>query len=43
VFGRNGATLESCNAFIYRFEDGRIAEMWMFLGALPERAASFFG
>jgi ketosteroid isomerase-like protein len=42
VLGRSGKTLESHNAFIYRFEGDRIAEMWMFLGAPPERAASFF-
>ena len=30
---RNGNTLESHNAFVYRFEGDRIAEMWMFLGA----------
>jgi ketosteroid isomerase-like protein len=43
VLGRNGQTLESDNAFIYRFEGDRIAEMWMFLGAAPERANAFFG
>lgn len=42
VLGRNGKTLEGNNAFIYRFEGDRIAEMWMFLGVEPERAASFF-
>ena len=42
VFGRNGQTLESDNAFIYRFDGDRIAEMWMFLGAPPERANPFF-
>lgn len=42
VLGRNGQTLESDNAFIYRFEGDRIAEMWMFLGAPPERANPFF-
>jgi len=42
ALGRNGKTLESDNAFVYRFEDGRIAEMWMFLGADPQRAADFF-
>jgi ketosteroid isomerase-like protein len=36
------ATLESRNAFVYRFEGDRIAEMWMFLGALPEAAEAFF-
>lgn len=29
VLGRNGRTLEAENAFVYRFEGGRIAEMWM--------------
>ena len=36
TLGRKGKTLESRNAFVYRFEGDRIAEMWMFLGALPE-------
>lgn len=40
-FGRNGQTLDSCDAFIYRFEDGRIAEIWM-LGAGPVGSESFF-
>lgn len=39
---RNGRTLESRNAFVYRFDGGRIAEMWMFLGADPEAAEAFF-
>lgn len=39
---RNGATLESRNAFVYRFDGDRIAEMWMFLGAAPEAAEAFF-
>ena len=42
TLGRNGKTLESRNAFVYRFEGDRIAEMWMFLGAMPEPAAAFF-
>jgi ketosteroid isomerase-like protein len=42
TLGRNNKTLESRNAFVYRFEDDRIAEMWMFLGALPEAAEAFF-
>jgi len=33
--------LESDNAFIYRFEGDRIAEMWMFLGVTPEAAHGF--
>jgi hypothetical protein len=40
--GRHGKTLESKNAFIYRFTGDRIAEMWMFVGADPGRAAAFF-
>lgn len=39
--GRNGRTLDTYNAFIYRFEDGRIAEMWM-IGAGPVGSESFF-
>jgi ketosteroid isomerase-like protein len=42
TLGRNGQTLESRNAFVYRFEGDRIAEMWMFLGALPDVAEAFF-
>ena len=32
-FGRNGGTLEAENAFIYRFESERIAEVWMLCSA----------
>jgi ketosteroid isomerase-like protein len=39
---RDDETLESRNAFVYRFEGDRIVEMWMFLGALPEAAEAFF-
>jgi ketosteroid isomerase-like protein len=39
---RNGKTLESKNAFIYRFDGDRIAEMWMMFDALPETADAFF-
>ena len=42
TLGRNGETMESRNAFVYRFEDDRITEMWMFLGALPDAAEAFF-
>ncbi|HEX5587725.1 MAG TPA: nuclear transport factor 2 family protein [Acidimicrobiia bacterium] len=42
TLGRNGKHLESDNAFVYRFVDGRIAEMWMFLGATPELTTAFF-
>ena len=40
-FGRNGRTLDQRDAFIYRSEDGRIAEMWM-IGAGPPGSESFF-
>jgi ketosteroid isomerase-like protein len=43
VLGRQGKTLESDNAFVYRFAGGCIAEMWMFLGVDPGAAAAFFG
>jgi ketosteroid isomerase-like protein len=36
-------TVESRNAFVYRFEGDRIAEMWMYLGMLPAEAEAFFG
>jgi hypothetical protein len=39
---RDDTTLESRNAFVYRFKDDRIAEMWMFLGVMPEQAEAFF-
>jgi len=42
VLGRNGKTLESDNAFVYRFAGDRIDEMWMFVGADPRAAAAFF-
>ncbi len=42
TLGRKGKTLESRNAFVYRFDGDRIAEMWMFLGVLPEAAEAFF-
>ena len=42
TLGRNGKTLESKNAFIYRFEGDRVAEMWMFIGADPEAGSAFF-
>ena len=41
VLGRNGNTLEAENAFVYRFRDGRIAEMWMVCTA-PAEAAAFW-
>jgi ketosteroid isomerase-like protein len=39
---RDDESIESRNAFVYRFDDDRIAEMWMFLGTPPETAAGFF-
>lgn len=40
--GRKGKTLEVENAFKYRFENGRIAEMWFYFGATPQEAEAFF-
>lgn len=42
TLGRNGKTLESDNAFVYRIDGDRIGEMWMLLGVAPERVGSFF-
>jgi ketosteroid isomerase-like protein len=41
VMGRRDRRLESDNAFVYRFDDDRIAEMWMFIGAPPGSEAFF--
>jgi ketosteroid isomerase-like protein len=41
VLGRRDQRLESDNAFVYRFDNDRIAEMWMFLGAPPGSEAFF--
>lgn len=41
VFGRDGRTLEAKDAFIYQFEHGRIAEIWM-LSAAPNGSQSFW-
>lgn len=41
VFGRNGRTLETKNAFVYGFEDSRIAEVWMICAA-PAGSESFW-
>lgn len=41
VLGRNGKTLEVNNAFVYRFEDRRIAEMWMICAA-PNGSETFW-
>ena len=40
VLGRNGRTLETKNSFVYRFEGGRISEMWM-ISAAPPGSESF--
>jgi len=40
---RKGGTAESRNAFVYRFDGDRIAEMWMYLGVLPDVAEAHFG
>lgn len=40
-FTRNGSTLQSRDAFVYRFEAGRIAELWL-LSAAPAETASFW-
>lgn len=39
---RDDETIESRNAFVYRFDGDRIAEMWMFLGVEPAVAEAFF-
>jgi ketosteroid isomerase-like protein len=41
VYGRDGRTLETKDVFIYRFEGGRIAEIWM-LDAAPPDSESFW-
>lgn len=38
---RNGRTFEAKSAFIYRFADDRIAEMWM-ISTAPAEEASFW-
>ncbi len=45
TLGRPGddKTIESRNSFVYRFEGDRVAEMWMYLGVLPDAAEAFFG
>ena len=40
---QKGESAESRNAFVYRFEGDRIAEMWMYLGMLPDVAEAHFG
>ena len=41
MYGRQGGILETEDAFVYRFEDGRIAEIWM-LDASPPEASAFW-
>jgi ketosteroid isomerase-like protein len=41
VLGRNGKTLETRNAFVYRIDDNRISEMWMICAA-PNGSESFW-
>ena len=41
LLGRNGRTLETRNAFVYRFDGGRIDEMWM-ISAAPPGSESFW-
>jgi ketosteroid isomerase-like protein len=41
AFGRNGRTLETNNVFVYKFEAGRIAELWMICAA-PAGTESFW-
>ena len=41
VLGRNGRTLDTNNAFIYRFEGNRIAEIWMICTA-PAGSEAFW-
>jgi len=41
VLGRHGRSLETKNAFIYQFDNGRIAEMWMICAA-PAGSESFW-
>ena len=40
--GRKGKTLEADNLFSYRFENGRIADMWFYFGATADEADAFF-
>jgi ketosteroid isomerase-like protein len=41
ALGRQGRTLETEDAFVYRFDSGRIDEMWM-LWAAPAGSESFW-
>jgi ketosteroid isomerase-like protein len=40
---RDGRALDSSNAFIYRFDGEKIAEMWMLTGASPAEVAALLG
>jgi ketosteroid isomerase-like protein len=42
TLGANGRSLESWNSFVYRFEGGRVADMWMYLGATLAEAEAVF-
>jgi ketosteroid isomerase-like protein len=39
LFTRDGRTMDVHNSFVYRFENGRIAEMWFTCTGAPEQAA----
>jgi ketosteroid isomerase-like protein len=41
VLGRNGRTLETKNMFVYEFDGGRIADLWMMCAA-PAGSESFW-
>jgi hypothetical protein len=41
LLGRDRRTLDTHNAEIWRFEEGRVAEMWL-IGAGPVGSESFF-
>jgi ketosteroid isomerase-like protein len=36
---RNGRTMDVNNSFVYRFEEGRIAEMWFVCTGTPDQSA----
>ena len=40
VFGIDGESYDTMNSFVYRFENGRIAEMWFINTELPSSALS---
>ncbi len=41
VLGRHGRTLDTKNMFVYKFRDGRIADIWMICSA-PTGSESFW-